>query len=572
MRPEVSVAEWLTHDPDPVTRAELQALLSAGRDDEIAERFAGRLAFGTAGLRAPMGAGPMRMNRLVVRQTAWGLGRYLLGRAAPERGVVVGYDARRNSAEFARDSARVFAALGLPARVLPQALPTPVLAFAVTEVGAAAGVMVTASHNPPGDNGYKVYLDDGSQILSPIDLEIAAWIARAPLDVELAPVENGAIEVLDADVVEHYVAAITGAIPRRRPAARSSSPGQTSGGSSRPGTSCDRSASPGSSCVGSTAANGQRRRPVLAYTPLHGVGGAVVLKAFAAAGLDPPTVVESQFDPDGSFPTVEFPNPEEPGAIDRVVELARRIGADAALANDPDADRLGVAIPTSSGDWRLLSGDEIGALLADYILAGTHGEDRMVITTLVSSSLLGKMAAASGVAYEETFTGFKHMAQVIRDHPERRCVFAYEQALGFLVAPVPLDKDGISAAVLFADLALDAVAEGRSVEDLLADIADRFGRYDTAERSLRMPLAAGAQLVESLRRSPPEAVGDHDVTDVTWYEGAGLLRLQCGSAARIQVRPSGTEPKVKIYAEVVDGRAGEFADAFVAIASAPHTG
>ncbi len=414
------VRAWQAVDPDPATRRELDELVAAGDTAELAERFAGRLQFGTAGLRAALGAGPMRMNRVVVRRAAWGLVRYLLETdpAAGERGLVIGYDARRNSDVFAVDTARVAAALGVRSRILPGPLPTPVLAYSVVGLDAAAGVMVTASHNPPQDNGYKVYLGDGAQIVPPHDAGISARIAQAPDDVALAAQDDALIEVLGAEAFDPYLDSIRHVAP-------------------------------------------EDARVSVAYTPMHGVGGELLLAAFRRAGLAPPAVVEAQFRPDPAFPTVAFPNPEEPGAMDLLLELAARTGADIAIANDPDADRLGAAIPTSDGGWRKLTGDELGWLLADHILDTTTGDDRLVVTTVVSSSLLADMAAHHGVHYAETYTGFKWIGRTILDHPQWRFVFGYEQALGYLVAPLPLDKDGISAAVLVAEVAGRAKRGGR---------------------------------------------------------------------------------------------------------------
>lgn len=514
------VAErWLAAEPDDDLRAELQALLD-GPADELDARFDGRLQFGTAGLRGAVGAGPLRMNRLVVRQAAAGLVDHLLATMpdAAERGVIIGFDARRKSDVFALDTARVCAARGVRALLFPQVVPTPVLAFSITDTGsgraAAAGVMVTASHNPPADNGYKVYLHTGSQIVPPVDGEIAARIdAIDPCAVELAPADDPLIEVLGGELVEAYLAAA----PRVR---------------FRPDV------------VGT---------PV-AYTALHGVGGAALLEAFHRAGLAAPHVVAEQQQPDGTFPTVGFPNPEEPGAMDLVIALAASSGARIALANDPDADRLGAAIPTrwpaeSPADWRKLTGDEIGWLLADHVLRHTSGDDRLVVTTLVSSSLLGRMAAHHGVHAAETYTGFKWIGHTVLERPDQRFVFGYEQALGYLVTDRPLDKDGITAAVLLAEIAAVAEAEGRSVQDLLDAIAEQYGTHVIADRSVRLDPVAGAAAVRRLREQPPTEVAGRAVTEVTWFDEATLLRLQCGHELRLQVRPSGTEPKVKLYGE-----------------------
>ena len=518
----ITARAWLVAEPDADLRDELgAAIIAAERGDaaDLADRFAGRLQFGTAGLRAAVAAGPMRMNRLVVRQAAAGLGQWLLDREADgtiadaaQRGVVVANDARRKSDLFAEDTARVLAAMGIRAMLHPGVQPTPVLAWSITGLDAAAGVVVTASHNPPADNGYKVYLETGSQIVSPVDTEISACIERFdPLTVELAAADDVLIERFDETWVDRYVEFVPSV--RLRP---------------------DVTGVP------------------VAYTAMHGVGGAVVLRAFEAAGFDPPFVVAEQQEPDGTFPTVSFPNPEEPGAMDLLMEAARSCDAVVALANDPDADRLGAAIPQVDGSWRRLSGDEIGWLFADHILANTSGDDRLVVTTLVSSSLLAKMAAAAGVHSEETFTGFKWIGKIATERPDQRLVLGYEQALGYLVAQRPLDKDGITAAVMMAEIAAVAVADGVTLQDRLDTIADRFGRYVTAELSVKMPPADGAAWVESIEASPPDEVGGRAVQSVSTYPEANLVRLVLDGGVRLQIRPSGTEPKVKLYAEAVD--------------------
>jgi phosphomannomutase len=513
---------WLEAEPDDDIRDELSALIAEARSgdpDELAERFAGRLQFGTAGLRAAVAAGPMRMNRLVVRQAAAGLGRWLLDAEAsgdiPDaaaRGVVIANDARRKSDLFADDTARVLAAMGIRTMVHPGVQPTPVLAWSISGLGAAAGVVVTASHNPPADNGYKVYLETGSQIVSPIDTDIADRIAGFdPLTVELAPSDAPLIERLDEEWVQRYLDFVPSV--RLRP---------------------DVAGVP------------------VAYTAMHGVGGAVVLRAFEAAGLPAPFVVAAQQEPDGTFPTVAFPNPEEPGAMDLLLAEAQSCGAKVALANDPDADRLGAAIPQADGSWRRLSGDEIGWLFADYILANTTGDDRLVVTTLVSSSLLARMAEAAGVHSAETFTGFKWIGKIATERTDLRLMLGYEQALGYLVATRPLDKDGITAAVLMAEIAAVADSEGHTLQDRLDAIAERFGRYVTAELSVKMPPADGAVWVASIEADPPTEVGGRAVVSVQTYPEANLVRLMLEGGVRLQIRPSGTEPKVKLYAEAVD--------------------
>jgi phosphomannomutase len=504
---------WLDEDPDPDTRAELTRLLETD-PEEVARRFAGSLQFGTAGLRGEVGAGPLRMNRAVVRRAAAGLAAWLRDTdpEASRRGVVIGHDARAKSDAFAEDSARVLAAAGIRVHLFPVVVPTPVVAFAITHLGAAGGVMVTASHNPPRDNGYKVYLGTGSQIVSPVDAQIKSCIdaVGSLADVPLAPADHPLIERLGGDVLDAYLDFVPSV--RKVPAVS---------------------------------------EVVVAYTPMHGVGGQVLVEAFARAGLPAPVVVEEQFQPDGSFPTVSFPNPEEPGALDLLLALARRCGADVAIANDPDADRLGAAIPRPDGGWRRLGGDEIGWLLADHILRHTEGDDRLVVTTLVSSSLLSRMAARHGVHFAETYTGFKWIAAAVLERPDQRLVLGYEQALGYLVAPRPLDKDGITAAVLFAEIAALARAEGVTLQQRLDAIAAEYGHYRMAERSVRVDPAAAAALLAGLMADPPASLGGAPVERVTEIPEAGLLRFECAGGLRVQVRPSGTEPKVKLYGEGV---------------------
>ena len=532
--PRTTAEQWLAAEPDDDMRAELEALL-AGPPAELAERFSGRLQFGTAGLRAEVGAGPLRINRLVARQAAAGLGEYLLDTVpeAADAGVLIGYDARRKSDTCAADTARVLAAMGIRAYLFDQRVPTPLVSWGVTEVGAAAGVVVTASHNPPADNGYKVFLGDGSQIVAPHDTLISERIDRFDATtVALAELDDPLIVMVGEPLLAAYVAAA----PRVR-------------------------RSPGTPGV------------TVAYTALHGVGGAVIERAFAAAGLPAPLVVAEQHEPDGTFPTVSFPNPEEPGAMDLLLELAAASGAAVALANDPDADRLGAAIPVDGADgsvgWRRLGGDEIGWLLADHILTRGDGEpeaaDRLVVTTLVSSGLLAKMAAAHGVEVAETFTGFKWVAHEIRKRPAKRFVFGYEQALGYLVAERPRDKDGITAAVLFAEIAAVAAERGITLQGWLDSIAERYGRHVLADRSVRMPPAEGTAAVAVLRAAPPSEVAGRRVLTVEEYPEANLLRLELEGGVRVQVRPSGTEPKVKLYGEAVGEDPAPFLDALAAM-------
>ena len=526
--------KWLLAEPDEDMRQELQALID-GSTEELDQRFADRLMFGTAGLRAEVGAGPLRMNRLVVRQAAAGLVDYLLRsvEGSAEAGILIGFDARRKSDVFALDTARVAAGRGMRAMLLPQVIPTPVLAWNITRLGVAAGVMVTASHNPPQDNGYKVYLGSGAQIVPPHDTLISDAIESFdPTLIELAPEDSPLIQVLGVACVEDYVNWLPSVrLCRDLPSVK------------------------------------------VAYTAMHGVGGETALKAFSAVGFDVPTVVETQQIPDGSFPTVSFPNPEEPGAMDLVIELAQKIGADIALANDPDADRLGVAIPTREDPtrkWRLLRGDEIGWLLGDHVLRHTNGDDRLVVTTLVSSSLLGKMARQHGVAFAETFTGFKWIADAVVRHPNKRLVFAYEQALGYLVADRPLDKDGISAALVMTEIVALAKRDGVTVQDRLDQIASEYGQHVTSELSIKMSPSEGAAVVQQIRANPPQTIGGRNVAGIEDFPEANLLRVWLdevgGRGVRLQIRPSGTEPKVKLYGEAVDMPESELRQLLAALA------
>jgi len=500
---------WLAEDPDPDTRAELQALLDAEDVDALADRFDATLEFGTAGLRGAMGAGPNRMNRVLVSRAAAGLSAYLKARGGAR--VVVGYDARHKSDVFARDTAEVVEGAGLHALVLPRPLPTPVLAFAIRHLGVDAGVMVTASHNPPEDNGYKVYLGDGSQIVPPADAEISAEIeAVGPLPA--VPRGDG-WETLGEEVLVAYL---------------------------------DRAAS----LVRADAPRDLR----IVYTPLHGVGRDVVLAAFARAGFPAPTVVARQGDPDPDFSTVAFPNPEEPGAIDLALVAAAEHGADVVLANDPDADRCAVAVPDAEGGWRMLRGDEVGALLGAHIVRRDPGVTGVFAASIVSSSLLGRIAAAHGLGYAETLTGFKWISRV------EGLRYGYEEALGYCVDPAAVrDKDGVSAALLVAELAAELKADGRTLVDLLDDLAREHGLHATDQLSVRVAdLSLITDAMARLRAAPPTALGGAPVesTEDLSRGSAELpptdgLRYRLAGGGRVVVRPSGTEPKLKCYLETV---------------------
>ncbi|WP_166349303.1 phospho-sugar mutase [Phytoactinopolyspora limicola] len=528
---------WLADDPDPATRAELRAIIERAEDGDSAaladlgDRFAGFLTFGTAGLRGRLGAGPNRMNRSVVLRAAAGLAHYLVGMREPVRPdrhrVVIGYDARHGSRTFAVDSAAVFTAAGIDTLVLPRELPTPVLAFAVRYLDADAGVMVTASHNPPHDNGYKVYLggpDAGSQIVAPVDAEIASYIKDVHFTAHIPRAASGWTEVGD-HVVEAYLDAA---------AAMASSPA--------PGTS------------------GRDLRIVL--TSLHGVGGATAVEALRRAGFHDVHPVAEQAEPDPDFPTVEFPNPEEPGAIDLALALASRLDADLVVANDPDADRLAVALPgpasSGAGSWQMLHGDDVGTLLGLH-LARRGGRELtasggVFVNTIVSSRLLGRVATAHGIAHAETLTGFKWISRV------PGLVYGYEEALGYCVDPAAVrDKDGISAAVLLAEMAAETKSAGHTLWDVLDDLARAHGVHATDQLSIRVDdLKLITDTMRRLRRNPPAVLGGSAVSTVDDLRDglAGLpptdgLRYLTSDGARLIVRPSGTEPKLKCYLEVV---------------------
>jgi phosphomannomutase len=503
-----TAAAWIADDPDPATRDELAAVVDGlpATAADLADRLAGPLRFGTAGLRGPVRAGPHGMNLAVVRAAARGLVAHLdtLGHPGP---VVIGYDGRRGSAEFAAETARVCTGAGRRALLLPRRLPTPVLAYAVRRLGAAAGVMVTASHNPPADNGYKVYLSDGAQLAPPHDAEIEAAIRAVGPLAEVPLGEPG--EVLGEDVVRAYVADVAALADPDSP-----------------------------------------RDLTVAYTALHGVGGDLAAQVFERAGFDAPVPVGTQQEPDPEFPTVAFPNPEEPGAMDLVRELAALTGAHLAVAHDPDADRCAVAVPDPArgtpddpAAWRILTGDETGILLADHLLA--RGARGTVATTIVSSSMLRAVAARYGVPYAETLTGFKWIARAADD-----LVYGYEEALGYAVAPsLVRDKDGISAGLLMAELAASLRARGSSLLERLDALAAEHGVYATAPLTVRVtdPRVIADAMARLRADAPASLLG----RPVTLAEPAPDVVVLRGEGVRAVVRPSGTEPKLKAYLEAV---------------------
>jgi phosphomannomutase len=533
---------WAHHDIDESTRNELLALVDKGDQAGAEDRMAGPLVFGTAGLRGILGAGSNRMNRAVVARTTAGLAKHLLTSFpdAATRGVVVGYDARRKSKEFAEQAARVLAGQGIVAHLFPDLATTPQTAFATTQLGAVAGVMVTASHNPPEYNGYKVYWDNGAQIIPPQDSLIAAAIDAAPPadeipapDLEEAR-ERGLVRHVDPVITERYLRAIE----------------QLS--------------------LHPEGRDGMR----IVYTPMHGVGLRTAMEALRRAGFENVVPVEKQAAPDGEFPTVHFPNPEEPGAMDLAFATARDVKADLILANDPDADRLAVAVPNRTGDGYLqLSGNQVGVLLAHYFLAHDPRapRDRLFVTTIVSSPMLGAMALQEGARYEETLTGFKwiaNRAMAVEAETGTTFVTGYEEALGYTVGTIVRDKDGVSAVAVFAEMAAYLRSQGRTVLDELELMYRKYGLFVSRQVSRWHRGLDGAERIQSimaaLRSSPPSKVVDLDVLAVRDYqqqvrrdrEGvtttlnlpkSNVLSFELAGGSRIVARPSGTEPKIKFY-------------------------
>jgi phosphomannomutase len=545
------VEQWIADDVDPETQAELRALLArgAGAAADLADRFAGALEFGTAGLRGLLGGGPNRMNRAVVLRTSHGLAAYLVAAVdgAPARGVAIGYDGRKWSRELAEDTACVLASHGIKAHLFDDFAPTPLTAFAVGRLGAAAGVMVTASHNPPEYNGYKVYWGNAAQIIPPIDVAIAAEIAKAPAAraVPRMPIDRaraeGLVVSVPAAVLEDYLARVR---------ALAVHPG------------------------------GDRAFPIV-YTPMHGVGGKVARRAFDEAGFTSVAFVREQEEPDARFPTVAFPNPEEKGAMDLSFALARKNQAALILANDPDADRLAVAVPyaASPTGYLQLTGNQVGVLLGHYLLTESkdqapQGKGRLVIASLVSSPLLGVIANELGVDYDETLTGFKWIANKAMEREARggRFVFGYEEALGYTVGDVVRDKDGISAAVVMAELVAWLRGRGETLVGRLEAIHRHFGLFVSSQVNITRPGASGVHeiraIMDRLRGAQPRRFGAHDVAVIRDYDAStathvpggrvepiamprsNVLAFELAGGSRIIARPSGTEPKIKFYFDV----------------------
>ena len=509
------VQQWIDQDPDPKTRVELEKLLADNNEVELRSCFSGFLEFGTAGLRGKLGPGPSRMNRAVVTKTAAGLVTYM--RKHNLSSVVIGRDARYGSKDFAQDTAEIMQGAGMKVYLLPGALPTPVLAYAVRELKCDVGIMVTASHNPPEDNGYKVYLGgvvdqiryEGSQIISPADSQISEYISQVP-DLNTLKRSSGA-EVLDNAIVDSYVQA-----------------------------------------TAKLATSNSVLKVV--YSAMHGVGKETLEQVFTAANFAPPILVSEQAEPDPDFPTVKFPNPEEPGAIDLSIKKAIEVSADLVIANDPDADRCAVAIADRGGNWRMLRGDEVGALLGEYLARTAKDKSATLANSIVSSSILSKIAKAYQLPFAETLTGFKWIAKIENLH------FGYEEALGYAVDSNSVnDKDGISAALMIVQIATDLKRESKTLNDLLDEIWNKYGYHGTKQISVRVnSLEEISTILGRFRNSTPQSIAGYRVSGFDDLEKptsdlppTNGVRIFLEPNIRIIVRPSGTEPKIKCYIEVV---------------------
>ena len=509
------VQQWIDQDPDPKTRVELEKLLADNNEVELRSCFSGFLEFGTAGLRGKLGPGPSRMNRAVVTKTAAGLVTYM--RKHNLSSVVIGRDARYGSKDFAQDTAEIMQGAGMKVYLLPGALPTPVLAYAVRELKCDVGIMVTASHNPPEDNGYKVYLGgvvdqiryEGSQIISPADTQISEYISQVP-DLNTLKRSSGA-EVLDNAIVDSYVKA-----------------------------------------TAKLATSNSVLKVV--YSAMHGVGKETLEQVFTAANFAPPILVSEQAEPDPDFPTVKFPNPEEPGAIDLSIKKAIEVSADLVIANDPDADRCAVAIADRGGNWRMLRGDEVGALLGEYLARTAKDKSATLANSIVSSSILSKIAKAYQLPFAETLTGFKWIAKI------ENLYFGYEEALGYAVDSSSVnDKDGISAALMIVQIATDLKRESKTLNDLLDEIWNKYGYHGTKQISVRVnTLEEISTILGRFRNSTPQSIAGYQVSGFDDLEKptsdlppTNGVRIFLDPNIRIIVRPSGTEPKIKCYIEVV---------------------
>ena len=521
---------WIESDPDPVTRAAGQALLDAQDIDALTAHFGTRLAFGTAGMRGALGPGPNRMNRALVRRVAAGLGTYLISvdPKAAEDGVVIGFDGRHGSREFAADSAGVLRSMGIRVYAYDTVCATPQLSHSIPFLGCAAGIMVTASHNPPQDNGYKVYWRNGAQIITPHDKGISAAI-----DQVMGCPDPGNLtgEAIPSEVWSDYLDRVLSLRVRPQTGVRA------------------------------------------VYTAMHGVGWKPLSAVLTASGHTDVHPVLAQRDPDGDFPTVAFPNPEEEGALDLAIEEAQRVGADLIVANDPDADRLAVALQNREGRWHMLTGNQVGALLAEELLAhGPMHPQRLVATTIVSTTLLRRIAEKHGAICGETLTGFKWLANLALAH-DGPFVIGFEEALGYSVGEVVRDKDGISATLILLDLASNLKARGQTLWDAWKRIDERYGAHRSTQVAIKMDGADGAEAIQgamqSLRENPPTELAGSDVMRLRDVQSSVSMDCKTGAStqiplpksnvleftledkSRILARPSGTEPKIKFYVEVV---------------------
>jgi phosphomannomutase len=530
---ETRTRAWIEADPDPLTRGELAALLQARKDDELADRMAGALPFGTAGIRGAVEAGSNRMNRAVVIRTTAGLADHLIATTDPQdRLVVLGRDARPSSAAFMEDTIAVLSAAGFRVRFFADPTPTPLVAYAGLALGACGSVVITASHNPPADNGYKVYASNGGQIVSPTDTQIAGAIADVgPANAvprTAAPFDHPEVREIGPEMFENYLRAVATQLP---------------------------------------SVTGDRSIRIV-YSAMHGVGGSAVVAAMRRFGFPNVHPVARQFEPDGTFPTVSFPNPEEPGALDLAHELAEAIDADVVLANDPDADRLAVSVPFPGGMWRPLTGNQIGCLLAEFLLSTLDDPQGPVINSIVSTPLLGRIAARHNVPFAQTLTGFKWVCNAALDleaDGKGGMILGFEEALGYSVGTTVRDKDGVSAAVAFATLAADAAGRGQSVLDRLGSLYEAYGVWVSTQVSIRREGTAGAAEIsgamQALREAPPAELAGRPIVGMTdfavgaaerpRYLGAtNLIELDLGDAGRVLARPSGTEPKLKVYVDL----------------------